>query len=83
MKASKAIVKVVEFPTWGIAWSLIATVLAKRSPELAPDLLFYHKTIAEAVCAYKIVAHLANDASFRKLMASGGHLSWVHINPDL
>ena len=82
MKASKATVKVVEFPTWGVAWSLIATVSAKKSPELALDLLFYHKTIARAACTYKIVAHLAYDASFRTFMASGGHLSRLHINPD-
>ena len=38
----------------------------------------------EAACTYKykIVAHLASDTSFRKLMASGGHLSWVHMDVD-
>ena len=83
VKASKAAVKVVDFSTWGIAWSSFATVLAERRLELASDLLFYQKTIAVAACQDKIVAWLAYDRSFRKLMASGIHLSCAHINPDL
>ena len=40
--------KIIDFAIRGIAWLSFATVLAERRPELAPDLLFYHKTIAEA-----------------------------------